>query len=178
MEVLVLSIGYEPLERIPWQRAMTLIFTGKAVVVDQYVGRELRSASGSWPMPAVIRFVRPHKRRRGQIKFSKRNIYLRDGGKCAYCRSQVEISEATYDHVVPRQKGGKTDWENIVIACHPCNQQKGCKSLDQAGLKLERPPTRPTTLPERTSFIRWVPGMPEEWKLWFGLEDEREVRAG
>jgi 5-methylcytosine-specific restriction endonuclease McrA len=177
LEVLVLSLSYEPIERIPWQRAMTLLFSGKVVVVGQYEGRELRSASGSWPMPAVVKFVRPHKRRKGNLKFSKRNIYVRDGGKCQYCKKQVEINEATYDHVVPRQKGGKTDWENIVIACHPCNQRKGCKSLEQAGLRLDVPPSKPQTLPERTSFLRWSAGMPEEWKFWFGLGDLQEQVA-
>jgi hypothetical protein len=79
----------------------------------------------------------------------------------------VTRAEATYDHVVPRSQGGKTNWENIVIACVPCNQRKGGRTPDQAGMRLAMAPVRPTKLPDvlRLTFS-FQKGMPPAWKNW------------
>ena len=118
-------------------------------------------------MPSVIRFFRLLKRRKPVVRFSRENVYARDQGKCQYCRRRVSRAEATYDHVIPRSQGGGTNWENIVIACVPCNQHKGGRTPDQARMRLERGPVRPTWLPEtlRLTFT-WDKGMPEAWKNW------------
>jgi 5-methylcytosine-specific restriction endonuclease McrA len=79
----------------------------------------------------------------------------------------VQRSEATYDHVVPRAHGGKTTWENIVIACVPCNQRKGGRTPTQAGMRLRTPPVRPKKLPELLSVtFTFQPGMPDSWRTW------------
>jgi 5-methylcytosine-specific restriction endonuclease McrA len=167
METLVLNSTYEPLCRISWQRAITLLFNGKVEVVDEYEDKTIRSVTFELKMPSVVRFLRLLKRRKPVIRFSRENVYARDSGKCQYCSRAVSRSEATYDHVLPRRLGGKTSWDNIVIACVPCNQKKGGRTPDQARMKLKVLPSRPAKLPDtiRLTFT-WDKGMPPSWKNW------------
>ena len=167
MDTLVLSTGYEPIARVPWERAVTLLFAGKVEVVDAYEDREIRSVTLSFKMPSVIRFLRALQRKRPLIRFSRENVFLRDQGRCQYCGAKMQRFESTYDHIVPRSKSGLTNWENIVIACMPCNQKKGGRTPEQAGMKLLTKPVRPKKLPDamRMTFT-WEKGMPESWKTW------------
>jgi 5-methylcytosine-specific restriction endonuclease McrA len=167
METLVLNAGWQPVARIPWQRAITLLFLGKVELVEEYEDRTIRSVSFEVKMPSVVRFLRMLKHRKPVIRFSRENVYARDRGRCQYCGKAVTRSEATYDHVVPRSQGGGTHWENIVIACVPCNRAKGGKTPAQARMKLLTRPVKPTTLPDtfRLTFT-WSKGMPSSWKNW------------
>ena len=167
METLVLNATYEPLCRIPWQRAITLLFNGKVEVVDEYEDKTIRAVTFELKMPSVVRFLKFLKRRKAVIRFSRENVYARDHGQCQYCSRAVSRSEATYDHVVPRALGGKTCWDNIVIACVACNQKKGGRTPEQARMKLKVRPVKPEKLPEtlRLTFT-WDKGMPASWKSW------------
>jgi 5-methylcytosine-specific restriction endonuclease McrA len=167
MDTLVLNATYQPVARIPWQRAITLLFLGKVEVLEEYEDKTIRSVSFEVKMPSVVRFFRLLKRRKPVVRFSRENVFARDQGRCQYCRRKVSRAEATYDHVVPRSQGGGTNWENIVIACVPCNQHKGGRTPEQAHMKLDKVPARPTWLPEtlRLTFT-WDKGMPEAWKSW------------
>lgn len=166
METLVLSPGYEPVARVHWQRAVTLLFMGKVEVVEEYEDKEVRAVTFAIKMPSVVRFLRAIRSRRKAIKFSRENVYARDSGKCQYCAQPVPRHEATYDHVVPRAQGGQTTWENVVICCVPCNQQKGGRTPAQAGMHLRSTPVRPKKLPDMRITIVWRKGMPESWKSW------------
>lgn len=167
METLVLNSTFEPVARIPWQRAISLLFLGKVEVVEEYEDRTIRSVSFEIKMPSVVRFVRLLTRRRTVIRFSRENVYARDSGRCQYCGKKVSRSEATYDHVLPRSQGGRTGWDNIVIACVPCNQRKGGRTPEQAKMKLASVPEKPKKLPDtlRIAF-RFEKGMPVSWKTW------------
>lgn len=164
METLVLNPGYEPIARVPWQRAVTLLFLGKVEVVDEY-DRDIRSVTVVFKMPSVVRLFRALRGARKAIRFSRENVYARDTGKCQYCGVGVARNELTYDHVVPRALGGKTTWENIVTACISCNQKKGGRTPEQATMKLRSIPVKPKRLPEafRVSFT-FRQGMPESWR--------------
>lgn len=165
METLVLSPGYEPVARVPWQRAVTLLFLGKVEVVEAYESLEIRSVTFVFKMPSIVRLLRALRGARRAIKFSRENVYARDGGRCQYCRAGVRRDEITYDHVVPRSLGGKTTWENIVTACIHCNQKKGGKTPEQAGMKLRCPPVKPKKLPETFRMtLLFKQGMPESWR--------------
>jgi 5-methylcytosine-specific restriction endonuclease McrA len=167
VETLVLSSSYEPLCRIPWQRAITLLFNGKVEVVDEYEDKTIRSVTFELKMPSVVRFLRLLKRIKPVVRFSRENVYARDGGKCQYCSRAVTRSEATYDHVVPRALGGKTGWDNIVIACVACNQKKGGRTPEQARMKLKATPVKPAKVPDAIRFtFTWDKGMPATWKNW------------
>ena len=167
METLVLNATYEPVARVTWQRAISLLFSGKVEVVEEYDDKTIRSVTFEVRMPSVVRFLRMLKRRKPVIRFSRENVYARDNGKCQYCSRKITRAEATYDHVVPRAQGGRTGWDNIVIACVPCNQSKGGRTPEQARMKLSVRPQKPAKLPDtlRLTFT-WEKGMPQSWKNW------------
>jgi 5-methylcytosine-specific restriction endonuclease McrA len=77
------------------------------------------------------------------VKFSRRNIYLRDRNQCQYCGARPPREEMTIDHVVPRSRGGKTVWENVVLACSRCNARKGNRQISSSGMQLIRKPKKP-----------------------------------
>ena len=180
METLVLSTSYEPVARITWQRAITLLFSGKVEVIEEYEDRTIRSVTLEIRMPSVIRFLRGVRAFRRAVRFSRENVYARDRGRCQYCRRKVPRSEATYDHVVPRAHGGHTTWENVVISCFECNQRKGGRTPLEAGMRLLCAPVRPKRLPDsmRLTFT-FEKGMPLSWRkflqdvtYWHGELDE------
>lgn len=176
MDTLVLSAAYEPMERVSWQRAMTLWITGRVEVVEEYEDRYVRTVSVRFNMPSVVRFVSALRRRKKGVKFSRENVYARDKGRCQYCGERVPRHAATYDHVVPRSRGGTTRWENIVIACMPCNQLKGCRTPEQAGMPLMVEPVKPRSLPDFWKVcITYDKSMPTTWRqyltdmsYWYG----------
>ena len=165
MDTLVLTQSYQPVARISWQRAMTLLCLGKVEVVDEYADREIRSVSVAFKMPSIIRFLHSVRRKKKAIKFSRENVYARDKGKCQYCQKKIARAESTYDHVVPKSRGGRTNWENIVISCSKCNQDKRDRTPEQAGMHLRVKPVRPKSLPNVFTFtMAWREGMPLSWK--------------
>jgi 5-methylcytosine-specific restriction endonuclease McrA len=100
---------------------------------------------------------------RGKIRFSRLNIYARDGDTCQYCGRTLPRSDLNLDHVVPRSQGGKTSWENVVCSCVPCNLKKGGRTPEQAGMKLLTRPARPRWTPflrgplKKTTYREWLP---------------------
>lgn len=167
METLVLDARWLPVARITWQRAITLLFLGKVEVVEEYEDKTIHAVTFAVKMPSVVRFLRLLKRRKPVIRFSRENVFARDNGQCQYCGRKVSRPEATYDHIVPRSQGGGTHWENIVIACVPCNQRKGGRTPDQAKMKLRSVAVKPTRLPERMNFtFTFQKGMPLSWANW------------
>lgn len=135
-KVLLLNSSYEPLHICSWKRALILLIKGKAETVERN-GREVRSG---WHLPLVIRLLYyvkiPHK----DIPMTRRNVMHRDDYTCQYCGKK---SDLTIDHVIPRSKGGKDVWDNVVVACLRCNVSKGNRTVKEAGLELKRRPCRP-----------------------------------
>jgi 5-methylcytosine-specific restriction endonuclease McrA len=163
VETLVLDPGYSPVARVPWQRAVALFFQNKVEIIEEYEDQHVRSVTFSIKMPSVVRFLRAIRNRRKAVKFSRENVYQRDSGRCAYCAEKVPRNEATYDHVKPRAHGGQTTWENVVIACVPCNQKKGGRTPEQANMHLRVRPHRPKQLPDMRITVTWRKGMPKSW---------------
>ena len=160
MAVLLLDSSFEPLRVIGWQRAMYLVFSGKAEIVEESE-KEVRSAHQSWKLPSVIRQFGKFKRR-DKVQFSRINIYMRDGWTCQYCAKRKPTKDLTFDHVVPRAHGGKTSWTNVVTACRKCNSNKADQTLQKSGMKLVREPVQPTWLPAQ--MVLKVKEVPTEWK--------------
>ncbi len=144
--VLVLSPSYVPHKVISWERAIIMFFSGKVEIVDSY-DEELRSPSMTMKVPAVVRLKKTPSAIKRSVKFSRINVFTRDGFRCMYCGSPKRMGELSYDHVVPRHVGGRTNWENIVTSCYPCNAKKANRTPEQAGMKLRRQPYAPKTLP-------------------------------
>ena len=165
-QVLVLDVAYRPTARIPWQQAIVNVIVDRiAEVVEEYPDRYIRTPNWSVKMPSVIRLIKGTPRKRA-IKFSRYNIWARDGGKCQYCGSRVSRDEYTYDHVVPRSQGGQTTWDNVVVACVPCNQRKGGRTPAQAHMVLRSVPVKPKRIPDMGGGMSYREGMPESWKNW------------
>lgn len=165
MRTLVLNAGYEPMQLISWQRALCLVLSDKAEIVARY-DTEVRSVSTSIKLPSVVRLVRYVRviSRFGVVRCTRKNVLLRDNLQCQYCGVSCREGAITIDHVVPRAKGGKTTWNNVVAACHPCNRKKGSRNLADTGMVLAKQPRRPSfreLMGEngQDSLMEWLPYM-------------------
>lgn len=141
MNTLLLNASYEPLRVISTKRAVVLLLQDKAEILEE--GSDAyRSASTSVPVPDVIRLKRfvqvPF---RARIPLSNAAVLRRDNHECCYCTSR---KGTTVDHVVPKAKGGKHDWMNVVAACRHCNALKADKTLDVLGWEMRWQPYMPT----------------------------------
>ncbi len=157
-KVLVLNQDFSPISVCTIQRAFLLNYLNKSELVKPANGYKLRSVSQSFPMPAVIRLNRyvnvPYK----GVALTRQNVFRRDNSSCQYCGTDKDL---TLDHVIPRSKGGKSAWNNLVTACKKCNAIKGDASPEKVGLVLKKKPVRPSYM----LFLRDLSGMScEEWR--------------
>lgn len=175
MRTLVLTQAYQPHEIVTWQRAVCLLFAGKAEVVEQY-DQAIRSVTLTIKMPAVVRLLRAIRGFGRPVKFCRINVLTRDGFRCQYCGRKLPMRELNYDHVVPRVRGGGTSWENIVTACYPCNTRKANRTPEQAGMKLLTKPVKPRSLPLIALRLDLrgasLPDAWSSWIYWQGTLDE------
>ena len=160
--VLVVDIGFRPLRVVSWKKAICDLFLGKVEIVEYSRDRTIQGVNQTWPLPAIVRVMKNFPRNKIRVKFSRINIYTRDGFKCQYCGHRFETEGLNYDHVIPRSQGGKTNWENIVTCCLPCNTKKGNRTPDQARMTLLRTPKRPKYLPLVTVNMG-TKQIPVEW---------------
>lgn len=143
---LVLNASYEPLKIVTWERAITLFFNEKVDVLEVYEDNPIQTSAYPFKRPAVVRLRERCAWRVGHAKFSRVNLYLRDEYTCQYCGSEFSPRDLTFDHVMPRSRGGRTTWKNIVAACKPCNQRKGDLTPDEAEMPLIQKPSVPRWL--------------------------------
>lgn len=144
MATLVLNTDAQPLSFLPlstisWQEAITNIVLDKVIVLEWYDDWIVRSANWETKVPAVI-MQKQYSRKRNLMRFSKYNVFLRDGYVCQYCGAEVTRKTATLDHVLPTSHGGKNTWENCVCACQRCNISKG----NNPKIVPSRKPYKPT----------------------------------
>ncbi|MDE3095988.1 MAG: HNH endonuclease [Chloroflexota bacterium] len=139
--VLVLNQNYEPLNVCNARRAFVLVDRGKAEVLE-HGSAFLRSANASFLLPSVIRLIYLIKRPRPQMRLSRREVFNRDRHTCQYCgrRGQRDL---TLDHVVPRHRGGRHTWDNLVTACKTCNHRKAGHTPQEAKMALLKQPHQP-----------------------------------
>ncbi len=139
--VLVLNLDHSPVAVVTPQKAIVLLLLEKANCLSTYELLEIRTVSRSFAYPAVIRLAHYKNIPYRGVLLNRVNLFRRDRGTCSYCGSKRQL---TIDHVVPRSKGGKSNWTNLVTACHRCNVQKGDKTPEQAGLNLLVQPFKPS----------------------------------
>ena len=156
-KVLVLNQDYSPITVCTVYRAFLLVYLEKAEMIDQSAEKYIRTVSQSFPRPSVIRIRTyihiPYK----GVVLTRFNIFKRDKHSCQYCGTRKDL---TIDHVIPKSKGGKSSWTNLVTACKKCNTKKGDYSLDQVGLKLSNQPIKPSYV----MFLRDSAGdMQNDW---------------
>lgn len=141
--VLVLNASYEFLNIATLERAVKLLYKGKAEIVEAVDGKEIGSPTFKFKMPSIIRMLyfifRPHR----DVALTKKNILLRDDHKCLYCCREGD----TIDHVVPKSRGGEDTWENCVCSCINCNTRKNNRTPEEANMKLLKKPRKPVYIP-------------------------------
>jgi len=148
---LKLDSAYKPIEIISWQDAISLVITGKAYVVESYE-KFIRSAKESWKVPAVIVLKKFIKLEYLSFSCTRKNILLRDDYTCQYCATRFNSEKLTLDHVIPRSRGGKRSWLNIVAACQRCNQRKGSMLTYEAKMF----PINNPIMPNRKFLIKFL----------------------
>lgn len=145
-QTLVLGVDMRPTNVVPWWEAVAMLFKNQVEVIAEH-DAIARSSYLVIKVPAVVRLLRAFKRDRKPAKFSRVNIYARDGYRCQYCAKKCAMSELTYDHVLPRSQGGKTTWTNIVSCCSACNESKAGRTPEQAKMRLRKKPVQPIGTP-------------------------------
>lgn len=160
---LLLNASYEPIRVISWQRAVCLVLSEEAEVLEEDSEDPLRSQRLTMAKPLVVRLVRyvqvPF---RSSVPLTKRALIARDGGVCVYCKKKPADS---IDHVHPRGKGGRHEWKNVVAACTPCNGKKDDLTLQQLGWTLDFVPYAPKAthwllIGLREPVAAWEPYLP------------------
>jgi 5-methylcytosine-specific restriction endonuclease McrA len=138
--VLVLNQNYEPLNVCNARRALVLVNGGKAEVLE-HGEVPIRTPTRHYPRPTVIRLVYLITRPRPRVRLTRREVFLRDHHTCQYCG--LRTRDLTLDHVVPRHRGGRHSWQNLVSACRSCNHRKGGRTPEEARMQLRRQPFEP-----------------------------------
>lgn len=161
---LVLNRNWQPVNVATVGRSLVLLWnqTARAVDPGNYqtytwsdwarltppVGEPcIRTARQRLRVPEVVTLTEYDRLPEASVAFSRRNIFKRDHYTCQYCGLQPGAEELTIDHVVPRSHGGTSTWDNCVLACVACNKRKADRTPVQAGLRLRKPPVRPTWKP-------------------------------
>lgn len=161
-DVLVLNKSFYAIQVTDWRRALSLVYLDHARVIDEEYKtydfenwKELSKAAQQDPagfvttpqfkilIPDVIALRTFNSLPKSDVKFTRRNIYEHYSYKCAYCGIKFSTSELNLEHVIPRSRGGKTDWSNVVTSCIPCNLKKGNRLPDEAKMGLLVTPTKP-----------------------------------
>ena len=163
---LLLNASYEPLTVVSWKKAIPLLLLGKAEMLTPQ-SATVRSATQTFELPSVLRLFQRVRVPRHRVQFSRSNVYRRDGFRCQYCGKKFGPCDLTFDHVLPRSRGGETTWANIATSCQPCNRRKGDRTPSEARMPLLSTPQEPRWWPFSAS-CGMVDNHPEEWRpyLW------------
>lgn len=183
--VLVLNRSYVPIHITSIKKAICLVFKGLAKIVDdQYKSYDFKSwselsvamsddcihlTSQAIKVPKVIILQFYERLPFRHVRFTRENVYLRDQNTCQYCYRKFRRSDLNLDHVVPVSQGGTTCWNNVVCSCIKCNNQKGGRTPEQAGMKLLKPPR----IPQYSLFMRIAPkqNLYETWRVYMNPVD-------
>ncbi|MCC9135149.1 HNH endonuclease [Pontibacter silvestris] len=164
-KALILNQDYSAIAVCTIQKAFLLVYLQKAELVSKAEGAFLHSISHSFPVPSVIRLQRYVKVPYYGISLSRHNIMRRDSYVCQYCGSMKNL---TLDHLLPRSRGGATNWLNLVTACSRCNTRKGDRTPEEAGLKLQQKPVKPSL----QSFLQLhLDNHNHDWRIYLGIEN-------
>ena len=136
---LILNASYLPLGVCNSKRAICLYFLDKVDILMNY-DHHIHSPSMQMKVPSVIKLKKYVSFNSLDVVLNRKNLLMRDQSSCQYCGSK---SNLTIDHIIPKQKGGKDSWENLIIACSPCNSRKGNRSLIETKMKLMKVPKKP-----------------------------------
>ncbi|HVB07689.1 MAG TPA: HNH endonuclease [Candidatus Acidoferrales bacterium] len=160
--VLVLNATFEPINVTAVRRALVLMLKGVAQAEETQT-TQVHSTSRSVSVPSVIRLLSYRHIPQQSRALSRKNILLRDRNTCQFCGQTLSAADLTLDHVMPRSRGGRSSWENLVASCYECNNRKGDRTPEEAGLTLARRP-RPFTLHTSRQLMRLIGHKDEKWR--------------
>ena len=161
-QVLLLNASEEILQLIDWQRAISLLFNGKAEPPYNYDYKyKIPHSSGVFYLPKALRLKKYIHIPRRKTMFSRKNIHRRDKHTCQYCSVILPENQGTLDHVIPRSRGGLNTWQNLVCCCVKCNTKKGNRTPNEANMKLLSIPKEPKSLHKTeieltSTWSRWA----------------------
>lgn len=145
------------------RKAITLMVLEKAEAIETRNDLKIKGVRKSFDCPSIVRLKHNKKSFRTRVQLNRKNIMKRDGFTCMYCGDKNDL---TIDHIVPKSKGGKTTWENLVTACNRCNNLKDNKFYQEVGLRLKTTPKMPNII----VFLRQeVNTIEENWKPYLYL---------
>lgn len=160
---LVLTSYMQPNRIASWTEAVCLWFTQKCDILESYEAT-ISSPSVTIQVPAVVRLRKDISTHKRAVKFSRLNIYQRDGWRCCFCGEKKPPRDLTYDHVIPRSRGGTTTWTNIVTACKADNRRKDNRTPREAGMTMHFKPYKPTSLPMGQPILMLADNIPDIWR--------------
>lgn len=160
-QALKLDAAYRPVAIVPATDALVSYILGKTIILETH-DRTISSANHSFQLPSVIVLKKKVVKHFKSFACSTKNLRIRDEGKCQYCNIFIPLGKETIDHVIPKCKGGKHEWTNIVLSCVSCNQKKGWKSPEQAGMFLQK---KPKNLDYSTYLKKAAKGF-DEWNIY------------
>jgi 5-methylcytosine-specific restriction endonuclease McrA len=159
-----------PLSLIPARDAVAAVYQDKVDVVENWPDQFFHSPSVTIPVPKVVA-LREYAPIHADPKFCRRSIFLRDHYKCQYCGGQFASQDLTFDHVLPRSRGGKTEWRNITTACIPCNADR----RNNVAIQPKRRPHKPTTAELLRAGLEFLPSsLREDFGSWLYWDAELE----
>lgn len=135
-------LSYFPLSVWPWQEAVKGIFRDSVTVISEY-DRVVRSPNWELKLPSVLA-LKEYIPMARKPAFTRFNVFLRDEWECQYCSRHHKTNELTFDHVIPRSRGGRTSWDNIVAACQACNTRKGSRLPHEVEMHPIKEPREPS----------------------------------
>src|ERR1035438_2542528 len=160
--VLVLNASFEPINICAARRALVLVLKGVASAEEESASA-IHSARAAVRLPSVIRLLEYRPLPRQTRAWWGKNILMRDPYTCQYCHRTLPSGELTLDPVVPRSRAGESAWENLVACCHVCNNRKGSRTPEEAGMKLVRQP-RPFSLHTSRHLMRMLGKSDAQWR--------------
>ena len=166
--VLVLNASYEAINICNLKRAIVLIFKGVACTEEE-TEYEISAATMVIKAPAVIRLRKYVRIPYRVVRFSRKNVLLRDKYTCQYCGKQFPPAQLTLDHVIPVSRGGKTQWDNVVTACKKCNLAKGNRKPHEANMTLLKTPKAPPVV-YYLNLVRNMQGHHHTWRKYLFLD--------
>lgn len=161
VHTLLLTPGMQPHRIVTWEDAICRLVGDEIEVLESYE-ETVSSPSVTFNIPCVARLKAAVPSSKKGVKFSRINVLTRDGFQCQYCGKRFPRRQLNYDHVTPRNQGGRTVWDNIVTSCYPCNSRKAGRTPKQAGMRLLKSPHRPKSLPLTMPAVP-VSKVPEAW---------------
>ncbi len=175
---LVLNADFRPLSYFPlslwsWQETIKAVFLGRVNIVSEY-DRMVRSPNFEMRLPSVIS-LRDYVPTARRPAFTRFNVFLRDRFACQYCSRPFPTQELTFDHVIPRSRGGRTNWHNVVTACGPCNLIKGNRLPHLSGMLPIQQPYQPTTYQLQENGRKFPPNfLHQSWRDFLYWDTELE----